>query len=65
MIFELLLVLILSWDIENYRPSDLIGKMEIFRFHRLNYVANPMARERLKEILCNLHFYNNEEALPR
>ena len=38
------------WEIGN--PSDSV-----------NYVANVMRRERFIEILCNLHFSNNEEVL--
>ena len=30
-----------------------------------NYVADVMTRDKLKEFLSNLHFSNNEEALPR
>ena len=39
---------------EKGHPSDSV-----------NYVANVLTRERFKEILCNLYFSNNEEALPR
>ena len=34
-------------------------------FFSVNFVANVMAREKFKEILGNLHFSNNEDAVPR
>ena len=63
--FELILVLILSWDITHKLPNLWFYWETVYVFISASYLANIITKERLREVLSNFHFFNNEEALPQ